>query len=421
LDLGLAEDFVDFLGNVISEDIEDEVTLIFRTQQDSKVDDKICDPLEGEEYKLDDPFRPSIPDDTHPNCRCFWEDKETGELIGQDGVFANPKFGSAETFEGKEGAWKTINGTPVFFPDGEDAKDVIDKAFDGKSKSEPKSIFEDEDDLSNNLKENMTVDELKESSRRNTENLKHHEQEINRDVKSLLDDGFETETMSNREIKQGVNETLDPHGVVYNSEDAEFTHSKEDLKGMWNDIGEERPDIQDRFVELERGTQRGNEETKQLFDKSPTFFRGTDSNELDGYLADNRVGSKKFEFEDPDEAFTHKFDFTAVSPHQDKAEIYGNGVTIEFEGDSVREHGTPVEYDMFWRDFGARSESVNGGVHTKYMDHNEVRMPTSIPLGGDDGLKIKNIFIDDSTFYSGFTQQDAIDKYSKLGNVIITD
>jgi hypothetical protein len=159
LDLGLAEDFVDFLGNVISEDIEDEVTLIFRTQEDARVDDKICQPLDSEEWKLDDPFRPSIPDDTHPNCRCFWEDKETGEIIGQDGIFANPKFGSAEVHEGKKGSWKTINGTPVFFPDGEDGKDVIDKAF----KDKPKSRNEQIEDRLKSLEEKDTTVEKPET------------------------------------------------------------------------------------------------------------------------------------------------------------------------------------------------------------------------------------------------------------------
>jgi hypothetical protein len=433
LELGLAEEELDFLGNLLFEDSPDFILggdelfntlLIFRTQEDSKVDDLICLPLQNQEFDYDDPLRPVIPDDTHPNCRCYYENADTGENLGQDGAFATGSLKRvteefADMVDGKEGVWKTVRGTPVFFPDGEDGGEAIKKAFKNKpkAKDKPKSIFKDEDDLSNQLTPDMTVEELKESSRRNTENLNHHEVQIKRDVRSLMDDDFSTETMSTREIKQGVKETLDPHGIAYD-QDIEFEHSKEELKGMWNEIGEERPDIQDRFVEMERGTVRGNEETKQLFEKSPTFFRGTDSTELDGYLEDGLVGSKKFEFEDPDERFTHKFDFTAVSPHREQANHYSNGVTIEFEGDGVRKHGTPVEYDMFWRDFGARSESVDGGMHTKYMDHNEVRMPTSIPLGDDD-LKIKNIILDDWIFHADFTENDAIEKYSKLGNVII--
>ncbi len=57
--------------------------LIFMTQQDSKVDDLICLPLEGTVWDIDDPQRPQIPATTHPNCRCFWIDPTTGANLGQ--------------------------------------------------------------------------------------------------------------------------------------------------------------------------------------------------------------------------------------------------------------------------------------------------------------------------------------------------
>ena len=53
------------------------------TQRDSKVDDKICLPLEGTVWDIDDPQRPLIPATTHPNCRCFWIDPQTGANLGQ--------------------------------------------------------------------------------------------------------------------------------------------------------------------------------------------------------------------------------------------------------------------------------------------------------------------------------------------------
>ncbi len=57
--------------------------LIFMTQQDSKVDDLICLPLEGTVWDIDDPQRPKIPANTHPNCRCFYIDPATGANLGQ--------------------------------------------------------------------------------------------------------------------------------------------------------------------------------------------------------------------------------------------------------------------------------------------------------------------------------------------------
>ena len=62
---------------------KDERPLIFMTQRDSKVDDKICLPLEGTVWDIDDPQRPQIPATTHPNCRCFWIDPVAGTNLGQ--------------------------------------------------------------------------------------------------------------------------------------------------------------------------------------------------------------------------------------------------------------------------------------------------------------------------------------------------
>jgi len=62
---------------------ENKHPLIFMTQQDSKVDDVICLPKQGEVYDKDDPNRPRIPLSLHPNCRCFWQDAITGKNLGQ--------------------------------------------------------------------------------------------------------------------------------------------------------------------------------------------------------------------------------------------------------------------------------------------------------------------------------------------------
>lgn len=49
------------------------------------------------------------------------------------------KTATADTLNGKEGAWKTINGTPIFLPDGEDAEKVISETFKKLDKSKSKS------------------------------------------------------------------------------------------------------------------------------------------------------------------------------------------------------------------------------------------------------------------------------------------
>ena len=55
--------------------------VVFTTQRDNRVDDKICIELAGIAFNIDDPLRPVIPDDTHPNCRCYYVDQSTGEIV----------------------------------------------------------------------------------------------------------------------------------------------------------------------------------------------------------------------------------------------------------------------------------------------------------------------------------------------------
>jgi len=62
---------------------QDKTPVIFMTQMDSKVDDKICLPLEGTVWDIDDPNRPKIPKETHKNCRCMYINAITGQNLGQ--------------------------------------------------------------------------------------------------------------------------------------------------------------------------------------------------------------------------------------------------------------------------------------------------------------------------------------------------
>ena len=55
--------------------------VVFTTQRDNRVDDAICLPLAGIAFEIDSPFRPVIPIDTHPNCRCYYVDEVTGAIV----------------------------------------------------------------------------------------------------------------------------------------------------------------------------------------------------------------------------------------------------------------------------------------------------------------------------------------------------
>ena len=55
--------------------------VVFTTQRDNRVDDKICLQLAGIAFDITNPLRPVIPIDTHPNCRCYYVDESTGEIV----------------------------------------------------------------------------------------------------------------------------------------------------------------------------------------------------------------------------------------------------------------------------------------------------------------------------------------------------
>lgn len=44
----------------------------------------ICDPLDGMVWDEGDPDIVHPPDDTHPNCRCYLVDADTGEILEGD-------------------------------------------------------------------------------------------------------------------------------------------------------------------------------------------------------------------------------------------------------------------------------------------------------------------------------------------------
>lgn len=81
IEIGLAKTIVELLYE--DEKIDEKPSVMFMTQRDNKVDDKICLPLEGMVYEIDDKSRPKIPSDTHPNCRCYYLETKTGEHLGQ--------------------------------------------------------------------------------------------------------------------------------------------------------------------------------------------------------------------------------------------------------------------------------------------------------------------------------------------------
>lgn len=75
---------------VVAEDAEpesihsEEIPLIrYETEDDERVC-PICEDLDADTYLIDDDQKPVIPDDTHPNCRCYYVFEETGEEVSEE-------------------------------------------------------------------------------------------------------------------------------------------------------------------------------------------------------------------------------------------------------------------------------------------------------------------------------------------------
>jgi len=73
--------------------------------------------------------------------RWGWDLIEAMKLFTE---FLHANHETADTFEGKEGVWRTIRGTPIFIPEGEDIKDVIDKQFKDKGPIKTKTKLKSE-------------------------------------------------------------------------------------------------------------------------------------------------------------------------------------------------------------------------------------------------------------------------------------
>jgi len=179
--------------------------------------------------------------------------------------------------------------------------------------------------------------------------------------------------------------------------------SENDVEALWEELGEINPEVKKGFETMKKRVADMNAKSQKAFETSESFYRGTSVEELDTYL---KTGTTNVF----DDKYKLNYEFTAVAPHREMADIYNNGVTVEYDGDDVRRDGEPVNYDLFWRDTGTRTETKeNGKMDAIYMDQMEVRLDRNTPL---KDLKIKNIYL---------TKDNAhlADKYAKLGNVII--
>ena len=161
------------------------------------------------------------------------------------------------------------------------------------------------------------------------------------------------------------------------------------------------------YDNLKEKTSVINSKIKNEFDNTPSFFRGTTKEELDNYLSKGTIGGDK-----------NQYNYVAVSTNPELTKTFANGVIVEYDGDSVRNYGTQVEYTARPQASGiskgvTHSEEIGGAMSVKYSPEREVRLPEKLPV---KDLHIKNIHL--LPPLNDNTRQGIKDKYSKLGNVI---
>ncbi|MBL4818008.1 MAG: hypothetical protein JKY15_02075 [Deltaproteobacteria bacterium] len=176
------------------------------------------------------------------------------------------------------------------------------------------------------------------------------------------------------------------------------------LKAIWEDIASQNKELGKMYNNFLADIENTNKLSREQLKDSPSFFRGTAIAELDAYLKNGTTGvgedEKRF-----------RYQFTAVTPNEEMADIYDSGVTIEYDGDDVRSNGAEaVTYDPFFRDLGETTETKKDGrMDANYADQAEVRMDRDIPL---DKLRIKSIKIKSN-------DKSLIKKYESLGPVTL--
>ena len=339
-------------------------------------------------------------------------EQEVMQKLGYD-----PKSATATIEDGKDGSWKTVKGSPVWFPDGEDPKDVIDKAFKGKPKT--RKELQDERDArtpTEKPKEVTTVDEALErydeishmTAREDQGTFERQLQQSDKTDFNIPKDELQQHMMkefglSEKDARRQLQE-LDEGAINrYKDSYVRFSVNGDTDKRYFTDG--DRKEQQRKFDVLltnnkEHSTFKNyfenetrvaslNLEHKEVFESTPSFFRGTSSFELDHYGDTTKLGGDK-----------NGYKYVAVSTDPTVARKFSGGVIVEYEGNSIRANGKPVEYSAKPITLGQSksvntSEAIGKPMNVKFSDEKEIRVKeaVSIQSGSPNGVKIKNIFV----------------------------
>ena len=268
------------------------------------------------------------------------------------------------------------------FKDGEDPKDSIDKAFDGKGKT----------------------DTIKATSR--------DIHTSNRDRSSQLEDKLNKSNISDEDkdkIKNPFSRTTDPNS----------SYGPTEINQTWDKAIDKDPSLKaekDNLIQYEKSV---NSTIKDKYDKSDSLYRGTSSREIDNIIKTDRV---------------EPYGYQSVSMTVDKDAGMGfgrnasdiDGVTIEFDKNKLETHSDGmyraepelVQYSVF-NDHVGTSEEKGGIYPISYADEMEVR--TNPFTKAQDS--IKSITIHQSEYMSDTETNSLFTKYTNAfpkSNILIS-
>ena len=197
---------------------------------------------------------------------------------------------------------------------------------------------------------------------------------------------------------------------------------------LFSDLLEHNPELREKYQPLLDRTEELNHENFDLFLKTPEFYRGTNTEELDHYIENNDLG-KQWDWREKSYPFTSlSLDKrSAISPSEqrinwekgDDGVLSGGKVSITYEGDSVRQQALPVQYNLQGglNMFGSDASEIIGMPYNMVAyDEREVRMNPndSIPKIKEINFGVNYGKYKDKKIISKAHRKKLVDKYKSL-------
>jgi len=259
---------------------------------------------------------------------------------------------------------------------------------------------------------NNTIKELRDK----TPNIK---KEISNDFKNIIDYAekkedlqFQLHSVSNF-AKQMDREKSDLKELFLNEirtgnitvSDFVSNYEKSKQLEFFSDMITSNEDIEKMYNDLTKKMDKINHENYDLFLKSPEFYRGTTTEELDSFIKDKTFKSGKYDFK------SLSMDRKQATGNSINSNADGFRCVIVFEGDGVRDVGIPVQYNPVPVEpnftFGDKSERIDTPLPMVFLEEREVRIPI-----GKKIPKIKELNFGDSL--SEEQKKEIMEKYSSL-------